>query len=77
MLTLLAKFLLARASKSVSAYLSGALVTAGVAAAAHPELLELIPVSYRGYAIMAWGALTLAARFRREFSDEVSKLKGN
>lgn len=71
LVALLTRYLVKRARKSATAWIAGAITAAGATAAINPELLELIPEQWRGYAISGIGVAVLAARFRREFMAEL------
>lgn len=72
-----AKKIAKRVRKSATTAVAGGIGAAGVAAAIKPELLELIPEQYRGYAILAVAALVALARVRKEIAEAIAEAKAN
>lgn len=71
----IAKKIANRIKKSATAAAAGSVVGIGGLAWYKPELLELIPEQYRGYAIIAVGIVVLLARVRTEIAEGIREAK--
>jgi hypothetical protein len=72
---LILSFMLKRATRTLTGWISAGLIASGAAVQINPDIAALIPPSYRGYVVIALGCIYTAARLRREFFDELAKLK--